>query len=665
MTTAQSMLFQPEQEFSPEQKIAIRHGDTSEINHIIYPDDSYLNGVYWADLPRAQRWKWINNQQNTETKRECALLWAMFKKDPLEPIRAYFRTYVVNGLGLFVEGYVLFSIGNLQPLFAVVWPTCWGSKRTVCNTTWVDSVTYLEIVGIILGQVLVGFIGDYVGRRWGLVQDALIMFTGTLMLCASWGASLEGWVIMYAISLLWYGIGVGGEYPMTATKSMEGKVGRNSSNADKLHRGRNVSLAFLMQGWGQLANQGALIICLLIFHGSSHAPYAKGSTQYTFRVQFGLVAFATLWLAYYRFFKVKYADAALNQAKKRGGVTGYDVASLKLTGGFYWHRLIGTAGAWYCNDIFFYGNKIFQGKFISVITGKYGADVVFTNWMWNLVNIGVSLVGYYLAALFIDNKFYGRSRMQTVGFMADFILFIAAAADYGSLSKSQPHAFMAIYFLSSFFQQFGPNATTFLLAAEVFPAPIRSTAHGVSAAVGKLGALTATIAYNYIDTETKIWVVCWFGLLGAALTILFIPDTTGLDLREQERFWNFVKVGKLDQYHGIAIHKRHLSNWEIYVLKRHLNYNPELDAQMRVDELKADYQASLYSTDEDGSHEEFDSKVISYFEKQGLALKTREKSAGGSSSGSEELDVNKNSNTMLNETNRVNTDSLFREMNRA
>ena len=47
--------------------------------------------------------------------------------------------------------------------------------------------------------------------------------------------------------------------------------------------------------------------------------------------------------------------------------------------------------------------------------------------------------------------------------------------------------------------------------------------------MGKLGALTATIAYNYIDTETKIWVVCWFGLLGAVLTYVFVPDTTGLD----------------------------------------------------------------------------------------------------------------------------------------
>jgi len=46
-----------------------------------------------------------------------------------------------------------------------------------------------------------------------------------------------------------YGIGVGGEYPMTSTTALESKSsGVNSQTDDKLHRGRNVVLAFLMQG---------------------------------------------------------------------------------------------------------------------------------------------------------------------------------------------------------------------------------------------------------------------------------------------------------------------------------------------------------------------------------------------------------------------------------
>jgi hypothetical protein len=51
-----------------------------------------------------------------------------------------------------------------------------------------------------------------------------------------------------------------------------------------------------------------------------------------------------------------------------------------------------------------------------------------TGWLWNLVNIGVSLCGYYLAAFLIDHKFYGRKRMQTVGFLADAVLFLIPAS---------------------------------------------------------------------------------------------------------------------------------------------------------------------------------------------------------------------------------------------
>lgn len=68
----------------------------------------------------------------------------------------------------------LFSIGNLTALFSAVWPACW-SKFTECNSNWVAAVTYLQIIGIIVGQIMVGIEGDWIGRKFGLVQDALVM----------------------------------------------------------------------------------------------------------------------------------------------------------------------------------------------------------------------------------------------------------------------------------------------------------------------------------------------------------------------------------------------------------------------------------------------------------------------------------------------------------
>jgi hypothetical protein len=218
-------------------------------------------------------------------------------------------------------------------------------------------------------------------------------------------------------------------------------------------------------------------------------------------------------------------------------------------------------------------------------------------WLWNLVNVGCSLAGYYMAALLIDHKFYGRRRMQSIGFLADFILFIISAALFNTLQQpGRPvKIFQFMYFFSSFWNQFGPNSTTFLLAAEVYPAPIRSTAHGISAACGKLGALVPAVLYNYISNNTKFWVVSWFGLVGFVLTVLFVPDTTGLDLREQERYWMFVRNGRADEYHGIAINPRHLSLFERLVLRRQRHYNPELDRLVKIDELRARFEEWLES----------------------------------------------------------------------
>lgn len=289
---------------------------------------------------------------------------------------------------------------------------------------------------------------------------------------------------------------------MTATTVLESKAGVSPEQMrdDRLHRGRNVALTFLMQGWGQLFNQVILIVLLIIFHhGSGNPPYSTLSVQWTFRVQFGVVGLMTLWLAYHRYYRADYSMDAKLKAKKRkqGAVTGYDVKSFKLLISHFGGRLIGTTGCWFAADFFFYGSKLFQSTFIKVIIPT--GSTVMDGWLYNLINIAVSLVGYYLAALLMDHKLYGRVRMQAVGFLMMFLLFVIASFLFNDLIKPQHiHAFQAIYYLSSFFTQFGSNSTTFLLAGEVYPTPIRATAHGLSAAAGKVGALLPAIIYKYL-----------------------------------------------------------------------------------------------------------------------------------------------------------------------
>ena len=215
--------------------------------------------------------------------------------------------------------------------------------------------------------------------------------------------------------------------------------------------------------------------------------------------------------------------------------------------------------------------------------------------------------------------------MQLLGFLMDFIFFVVPAFHYNYYtSAAHVKEFQVMYFLSSFFNQFGPNAVTFLVAAEVYPTPIRATAHGFSAACGKLGALTAAILYNYIGTQKRFYVVPWFGLAGMLLTLVFLPDTTGLDLKEQERRWHFIRAGREAEYHGIAVHPKHLSLYErIRGVGKH--YDAELDYQQKIEEMRSDWEASQarqineknghYDDDDVQDDSVWSSDVSTYFEK--------------------------------------------------
>ena len=444
------------------------------------------------------------------------------------------------------------------------------------------------------------------------------MFIGLLMLTASWGVTLNGWVACYAWSLFFYGIGVGGEYPMTATSGMENAVGSGkiSTREDRLHRGRKVTSAFLMQGWGQFFNQIFLIILLLVFHhGSGNPPYSKLAVQWTYRISFAIPAVGTLWLVYYRTYKMRSASKQLQAAKKKAHITGYDVTSLKLTLSHFGFRVLATAGTWFANDMFFYGNKLFQSDFIKAISP--GDSSVMVIWLWNLLNVGVSLLGYYLASFLIDHRLYGRKWMMIIGFLACFICFTIPAFDYTYYTHKGVHSFQAMYFLSSFFNQFGPNAVTFIVAAEVYPTAVRASAHGFSAACGKAGALVAAVVYNYLETDEIFKLVPWFGLAGAILTWLFLPDTTGLDLKESERRWKYIREGRPQDYHGIAVHPKHLSLWE-RLRGVGKSYDPELDYEQKVQELRGEWEEAQRRKHEedivpDAYEDEYSDKLQDFF----------------------------------------------------
>lgn len=58
------------------------------------------------------------------------------------------------------SSYVLFSISNVTPLFKASYKECWSTGK-VCNPNWIAAVNYFEVVGILIGQIIVGLLGDW------------------------------------------------------------------------------------------------------------------------------------------------------------------------------------------------------------------------------------------------------------------------------------------------------------------------------------------------------------------------------------------------------------------------------------------------------------------------------------------------------------------------
>ena len=87
-----------------------------------------------------------------------------------------------------------------------------------------------------------------------------------------------------------------------------------------------------------------------------------------------------------------------------------------------------------------------------------------------------------------------------------FVLFLPCAAAYYQLtdpnSPNNIHWFQFLYFFSSFWGQFGPNATTWLLPAELVPTETRAMCHGIAAATGKAGALVSGVIFGLRPTCT-------------------------------------------------------------------------------------------------------------------------------------------------------------------
>lgn len=87
--------------------------------------------------------------------------------------------------------------------------------------------------------------------------------------------------------------------------------------------------------------------------------------------------------------------------------------------------------------------------------------------------------------------------------------------------------------MTFFFANFGPNATTFIIPAEVFATKFRSTLHGVSAATGKLGAVVGAFGFGALQlrfgTRVTLVALAIVNFVGMLFTTL-VPETKQMHL---------------------------------------------------------------------------------------------------------------------------------------
>ena len=128
----------------------------------------------------------------------------------------------------------------------------------------------------------------------------------------------------------------------------------------------------------------------------------------------------------------------------------------------------------------------------------------------------------------------GRKTIQMLGFGMMTVTFGLLAMIPNIQELTYP--FILIYGLNYFFTEFGPNATTFVYPSEIFPVKVRTTAHGIAAAMGKIGGFAGVFTFPFFTRWHGLWAVegvpAIVSILGLVCTAVLFPETKGKSLEQ-------------------------------------------------------------------------------------------------------------------------------------
>ncbi|CAM8988009.1 unnamed protein product [Rhodiola kirilowii] len=495
----------------------------------------------------------------------------------------HFTAIIIAGMGFFTDAYDLFCISLVTKLLGRIYYHVDGSSKPGSLPPNVSAaVNGVAFCGTLTGQLFFGWLGDKLGRKKVYGMTLMLMVICSIGCGLSVGHTPQAVMLTLCFFRFWLGFGIGGDYPLSATIMSE--------YANKKTRGGFIAAVFAMQGFGILAGGVFAIIVAAIFNSCFDAPSYEldpvGSTvpqaDYVWRIVMMFGAIPAAMTYYWRMkmpetarFTALVAKNAKQAAADMSKVLQTDIEaeqqkvdkivdqvnSFGLFSNQFLKRhglhLLGTSSTWFLLDIAFYSQNLFQKDIFSAIgwipaakTMNAVQEVFWIARAQTLIALCSTVPGYWFTVFLIDRM--GRFKIQLMGFFFMTVFMFALAFPYTHWTqKDNRIGFVIMYSLTFFFANFGPNATTFVVPAEIFPARLRSTCHGISAAAGKLGAIVGAFGFLYlsqspdkkktdagyppgIGVKNSLIVLGVVNLLGMLFTFL-VPESKGKSLEELSR----------------------------------------------------------------------------------------------------------------------------------
>ena len=427
--------------------------------------------------------------------------------------RSHMRAVVASGVGFFTDAYDLFVIGIASALITKDWGLSPG-RLALLNSTM--------LAAAFLGALVFGRYADRVGRKRVYWLVAAIMIAGAL----GSAVSQSFWMLIAFRFVL--GVGVGGDYPVSAVMVSE--------YANRKDRGKLVGMVFGTQALGLII--GPLIALALLGSGAGN--------DTAWRILLGLGAAPAAAVVYLRSRMPEspryqaHVQNRLDQAARsaldiasgvsdgRPGGMAHEAGLRAFLANRHWLvMLAGTAGCWFLLDYAYYGNTISTPQILSLISPHATTMMKIT--LQLAIFMVAAVPGYILAIARLDR--IGHRKLQLIGFAMMALCFLVIAAVPGMTTMVAP--FLLVYGISYFFTEFGPNMTTFVLPSELYPVMMRTTGHGISAGIGKLGAFIGVFLFPLLQTSLglrgTLLLTAGVSVLGLALTLV-LPEPAGRSL---------------------------------------------------------------------------------------------------------------------------------------